>query len=103
MADVLIALTRVTVPEIVRLSLNVRIVRALTTSVCVTRNRSIPQGDSDQPSTVNAQGTLLVGTESRIALQNAQALIKSFVTAKVASNYGLEIVRKEWVTINTFE
>ena len=59
-----------------------------------------------------------MGTESRIALQTAQALIKgsvqgrvralfdlgshkSFVTAKAASNYGLEIVRKEWVTINT--
>ena len=27
---------------------------------------------------------------------------KSFVTAKAASNYGLEIVRREWVTISTF-
>ena len=60
-----------------------------------------------------------MGTESRIALKTAQALIKgnvpgrvrvlfdsgshkSFVTTKAASNYGLEIVRKEWVTINTF-
>ena len=55
-----------------------------------------------------------MGTESRIALQTAQALIKgnvpgrvrvlfdseslkSFVTTKAARNYGLEIVRKEWV------
>ena len=55
-----------------------------------------------------------MGTESRIALQTAQALIKgnvlgrvrvlfdsrslkSLVTTKAASNYGLEIVRKEWV------
>ena len=52
-----------------------------------------------------------MGTESRIALQTAQALIKgnvpgrvrvlfdsgslkSLVTTKAASNYGLEIVRK---------
>ena len=27
---------------------------------------------------------------------------KLFVTAKAASNCGLEIIRKEWVTINTF-
>ena len=55
-----------------------------------------------------------MGTESRIALQTAQALIKgnvpgrvrvlfdsgslkSLATTKAASNYGLEIVRKEWV------
>ena len=55
-----------------------------------------------------------MGTESRIALQTAQALIKgnvpgrvrvpfdsrslkSLVTTKAARNYGLEIVRKEWV------
>ena len=55
-----------------------------------------------------------MGTESRIALQTAQALIKgnvpgrvrvlfdsgslrSLVTTNAASNYGLEIVRKEWV------
>ena len=55
-----------------------------------------------------------MGTESRIALQTAQALIKgnvpgrvrvlfdsgslkSLVATNAASNYGLEIVRKEWV------
>ena len=55
-----------------------------------------------------------MGTESRIALQTAQALIKgnvpgrvrvlidsgslkSLVTTKAARNYGLGIVRKEWV------
>ena len=55
-----------------------------------------------------------MGTESKITLQTAQALIKgnvpgrvrvlfdsrslkSLVTTKAASNYGLEIVRKEWV------
>lgn len=118
LVHVSIVLTRVTVPEIVRLSLNVRIVRALTTRVCVTRNCSNPH-PSNQPSTVNAPSSLLVGTESRIALQTAQALInenirkrvrllfdsgshKLFVMAKAAGNYGLEMVRKEWVTINTF-
>ena len=63
-----------------------------------------PSGEnSEQPSTVNTPSSLLVGTESRIALQTAQALIKgniqgrvrvlfdsgshkSFVTAKAASN-----------------
>ena len=55
-----------------------------------------------------------MGTESTIALQTAQALIKgnvpgrvrvlfdsgslkSLVTTKATRNYGLEIVRKEWV------
>ena len=57
--------------------------------------------------------SMLVGTESRIALQTAQALIKgerqgrirvlfdsgshrSFITAKAANSYGLGVVRKEW-------
>ena len=61
-----------------------------------------------------------VGTESWIALQTAQALIKgekqgrkgrvlfdsgshrSFITAKAANSYGLGIVRKEWLSISTF-
>ena len=44
LVNVSIVLTRVTAPEIVRLPLNVRIVRALTTHVCVTRNCNNPQG-----------------------------------------------------------
>ena len=60
-----------------------------------------------------------MGTESRIALQTAQALIKggtqgrvrvlfdsgshrSFVTAKAALKYELPVERKEWITISTF-
>ena len=63
--------------------------------------------------------SMLVGTESRIALQTAQALMKgrkqgrvrvlfdsgshrSFITAKAANLYGLGIVRKEWLSISTF-
>ena len=59
-----------------------------------------------------------MGTESKIALQTAKALIarsaqgrmrvlfdpesqRSFVTAKAARNHGLGIVRKEWVAVNT--
>ena len=88
------------------------------TCLCELGSQQTPAGDSGQP-LVNSPSSLLVGTESRIALQTAQALIKgnvpgrvrvlfdsgshkSFVTTKAASNYGLEIVRKEWVTINTF-
>ena len=71
------------------------------------------------PTPVNSPSSMLVGTESRIALQTAQALIKgsrqgrvrvlfdsgshrSFVTTKVASNCELQIVRKEWLSISTF-
>ena len=89
------------------------------TCLCDANLQQPSVGNSDQPSTVNTPSSLLVGTESRIALQTAQALIKgnvqgrvrvlfdsgnhkSFVTAKAASNYGLEIVRREWVTISTF-
>ena len=60
-----------------------------------------------------------MGTECRIALQTAQALIKegkqgrvrvlfdsgshrSFVTAKAALKYELPVERKEWITISTF-
>ena len=74
-------------------------------------------GNSDRPgNNVSAQ---LVGTECRIALQTAQALIKggtqgrvrvlfdsgshrSFVTAKAALKYELPVERKEWITISTF-
>ena len=114
MVDVLSVLTRAIAPEIERLLFNVRIVRDLTTRVCVTRHHSkTPVKDIGQ-SLVNSPSSLLVGTESRIALQTAQALIKgnvpgrvrvlfdsgslrSLVTTNAASNYGLEIVRKEWV------
>ena len=89
------------------------------TCLCDTNLLQLSGGNSDQPSTVNTPSSLLVGTENRIALQTAQALIKgnvqgrvrllfdsgshkSFVTAKAASNYGLEIVRRERVTISTF-
>ena len=107
-------------PKIVRLSLTVRIVRDLTTRVYEHEIAATLRGYSDQTSTVNIPSGLLIGKESRIALQTAQALIngsiqgkvrvlfdsgshKSFVTAKAETNYGLEIVRKEWVTINTFD
>ena len=71
-------------------------------------------GNCDRPgNNVSAQ---LVGTECRIALQTAQALIKggtqgrvrvlfdsgshrSFVTAKAALKYELPVERKEWITI----
>ena len=83
------------------------------TCLCELGSQQTPAGDSGQP-LVNSPSSLLVGTESRIALQTAQALIKgnvpgrvrvlfdlrslkSLVTTKAASNYGLEIVRKEWV------
>ena len=87
------------------------------TCLCDAKSQS-SGGDGGQP-TESSPTSMLVGTESRVALQTAQALIKgsaqgrvrvlfysgshkSFVTAKAASNYGLEIVRNEWVTINTF-
>ena len=89
------------------------------TWLCDTNLQQPSGGNSDHPSTVNTPSSLLVGTESRITLQTAQALIKgnvqgrvrvlfdsgshkTFVTAKAASNYGLEILRREWVTISTF-
>ena len=74
-------------------------------------------GNCDRPgNNVSAQ---LVGTECRIALQTAQALIKrgtqgrvrvlfdsgrdrSFVTAKAALKYELPVERKEWITVSTF-
>ena len=76
-------------------------------------------GNSGQPTITSNPNSMLVGTESRIELQTAQALIKgrvqgrvrvlfdsgshkSFITVKAASDYGLEVVRKEWVSINTF-
>ena len=81
------------------------------TCLCDARPQKPLEGGNSQP-VVSSPSSLLVGTESRIALQTAQALIKgsvqgrvrvlfdsgshkSFVTAKAASNYGLEIVRKE--------
>jgi len=88
------------------------------TCLCDAKSQQSSGGDGGQP-TESSPTSMLVGTESRVALQTAQALIKgsaqgrvrvlfdsgshkSFVTAKAASNYGLEIVRNEWVTINTF-
>ena len=43
LVDVLSVLTRAITPEIERLLFNVRIVRDLTTRVCVTRDHSKPQ------------------------------------------------------------
>ena len=101
MVDVLSALTRAIEPEIVRLPFNVK---DFTTRVCVSWDPSKPQrGDSGQP-LVNSSSSLLVGTESRIALQTSQALIKgnvpgrvrvpfdsgshkSFITTKAANSY----------------
>lgn len=88
------------------------------TCLCEAKPQKPLEGGNTQ-NVVSTPSSFLVGTESRIALQTAQALIKgsvqgrvrvlfdsgshkSFVTAKAASNYGLGIVRKEWVTINTF-
>ena len=91
-------------------------------SLCEAKPQA-PSGESSPqpigPVPVNSPSSMLVGTESRIALQTAQALIKgsrqgkvrvlfdsgshrSFVTTKAASNYALEIVRKEWLSISTF-
>ena len=70
-------------------------------------------GNSDRPgNNVSAQ---LVGTESRIALQTAQALIKGETQGRVrvifdsgshrsfvALKYELPVERKEWITISTF-
>ena len=91
-------------------------------SLCEAKPQAPPGESSPQPIgpvPVNSPSSMLVGTESRIALQTAQALIKgsrqgrvrvlfvsrshrSFVTTKAASNYDLEIVRKEWLSISTF-
>ena len=86
-------------------------------SLCEAKPQA-PSGESSPqpigPVPVNSPSSMLVGTESRIALQTAQALIngssqgrvrvlfdseshRSFVTTKAASNYALEIVRKEWL------
>ena len=76
-------------------------------------------GENNTRLVENSVNTQLVGTECRIALQTAQAIIsggsqgrirvlfdsgshRSFVTAKAASKYDLPVVRKEWVTISTF-
>lgn len=102
----------VSTPQIEGLSLSVRMARALTTHVCVcaTQNHRNPQGGSDQPS-VSGPSSLIVGTESRIALQATQELIKesiqgrvrvlfhsgshkSFVMTKAKGDYGLELVKK---------
>ena len=75
-------------------------------------------GNGGQPSENSINGQL-VGTESKIALQTTQALIKgdkqgrirvlfdsgshrSFVIARVASKYDFPVVRKEWLSIGTF-
>ena len=90
-------------------------------SLCETKPPEPSGGGSGQStgSAVSAPNSMLVGTESRIALQTAQALIKgerqgrirvlfdsgshrSFITAKAASSYGLGVVRKEWLSICTF-
>ena len=90
-------------------------------SLCETKPQQTLGGSSGQSTgnAVNAPSSMLVGTESRIALQTAQALIKgenqgrvrvlfdsgshrSFITAKAASSYGLGIIRKEWLSICTF-
>lgn len=77
-----------------------------------------PGGDGSR-TFVSNPNSMLVGTESRIALQTAQALIKggkkgrvrvlfdsgshrSFITAKAARSYDLGIARKEWLSISTF-
>ena len=91
-------------------------------SLCEAKPQT-PSGESGPrpigPAPVNSPSSMLVGTESRIALQTAQALIKgsrqgrvrilfdsgshrSFVTTKAASNCELQIVRKEWLSISTF-
>ena len=89
------------------------------TCLCDPKPQQAQSGrNSDQPTGTNVS-TQLVGTESRIALQTAQALIKggkqgrvrvmfdsgshrSFVTAKAARKYELTVARKEWITISTF-
>ncbi len=90
-------------------------------SLCETKPPEPSGGGSGQStgSAVSAPNSMLVGTESRIALQTAQALIKgerqgrirvlfdsgshrSFITAKAANSYGLGVVRKEWLSICTF-
>lgn len=88
-------------------------------SLCETKPQPTSRGSGGQSTGNETNASMLVGTESRIALQTAQALIKggkqgrvrvlfdsgsqrSFITAKAASNYDLEIVRKEWISIGTF-
>ena len=89
------------------------------TCLCDAKSQQLRGGDSAQPTITSNPNSMLVGTESRIALQTAQASIKgrvqgrvrvlfdsgshkSFITAKAVGDYGLEVVRKEWVSINTF-
>ena len=70
-------------------------------------------GNSDRPG--NSVSAQLVGTESRIALQTAQTLIKGETQGRVrvifdsgshrsfvALNYELPVERKEWIMISTF-
>lgn len=88
------------------------------TCLCDAKSQKVSEGDNSQPE-VSSPSSLLVGTESKIPPQTAQALIaasvqgrvrvlfdsgnqRSFVTAKAVRNQGLGIVRKEWVAINTF-
>lgn len=80
--------------------------------MCDTKSQQPCGGDSGPPTITSNPNSMLVGTESRIALQTVQALIKgrvqgrvrvlfdsgshkSFITVKAASDYGLEVVRKE--------
>ena len=91
-------------------------------SLCEAKPQT-PSGESGPqpigPAPVNSPSSVLVGTESRIALETAQALIKggrqgrlrvwfdsgshrSFITTKAASNYNFKIVREEWLSISTF-
>ena len=93
--------------------------------LCVAKPQQASGGNQDRPTGGNSDrpgnnvSAQLVGTECRIALQTAQALIKggtqgrvrvlfdsgshrSFVTAKAALKYELPVERKEWITISTF-
>ena len=93
--------------------------------LCMAKPQQASGGNQDRPTGGNCDrpgnnvSAQLVGTECRIALQTAQALIKggtqgrvrvlfdsgshrSFVTAKAALKYELPVERKEWITISTF-
>ena len=91
-------------------------------SLCEAKPQNPPGERGPQPigpAPVNSASSMLVGTESRIGLQTAQALIKgsrqgrvrvlfdsgshqSFVTTKAISNCELQCVRKEWLSKSTF-
>ena len=81
------------------------------TCLCDAKLQQPRVGDGAQPTITSNPNSMLVGTESRIALQTAQASIKgrvqgrvrvlfdsgshkSFITAKAAGDYGLEVVGK---------